>query len=76
MSVGGVTVVDVVGVRTGAGATGAAAACCCGEIAAETFMTRGSSEVTGAGLLGSSPGDFRDSPSCGLGNVSCFGPFG
>ena len=77
ISVGGVTDVDVVGVRTGGGCTGAAlaAACCCGVIAAETFMTLGSSDVTGVGLLASEPGDFRDSPSCGDGNVSCFGPF-
>ena len=43
-------------------------------IDADTFITRGSSGVTGAGLLASEPEDFVDLPRCrSNGNVSCLG---
>lgn len=67
MSVAGATGVDdvaVPGACAGAG-TGApvARACICGEIVADTFITLGSSGVTGAGLLAFAPGEAVDSPS-------------
>jgi hypothetical protein len=74
ISVGCWTGVDVVGSRTGAAGGGADVArpSCAGLIPADMFMTSGSSAVIGAGLVGSAPGDARDSPSCGPGNVSSF----
>lgn len=56
-------------------ADGGGAASGRGEMLAETFITRGSSGVIGAGLLGFEPGDAVDSPSCGPGSVSCCGCF-
>ena len=73
MSVGGCTGVDEVASRAGAGA-GAAPCDCCGVIEAETFITRGSSGVSGCGLLALAPGDAVDSPRWRPGNVSCVGP--
>lgn len=52
-----------------------AAACAwAGEMPAEMFITRGSSGVTGCGLLGFAPGDAVDSPSWRPGKVSVFRP--
>lgn len=43
-------------------------------IEAETFITRGSSGVSGCGLLAFAPGDAVDSPRWRSGNVSWVGP--
>jgi hypothetical protein len=72
--VGGIGV-EVVAWPAGAGAGGGAEVArpsCAGLIPADMFITSGSSAVIGAGLVGSAPGDARDSPSCGPGNVSSF----
>lgn len=73
ISVGGCTGVDEVASRAGTGCA-PACCCCCGEIEADTFITRGSSGVSGCGLLAFAPGEAVDSPSWRPGKVSCVGP--
>ena len=67
MSAGGGTGVDDVAAPgacvTGGVGAAVARACCCGVIVADTFITLGSSGVTGAGLLALAPGEAVDSPS-------------